>query len=110
MHNMVYLIGRLTKDVEVEEKDNDKQLAIASIAVQRTYKDDDGSYPTDFFDVALWNSIAINTAKYCKKGDLVGIRAKLQSNAYTTEDGITFHGIDIIADKISFLSSKKEDE
>ena len=109
MHNMVYLIGRLTKDIEVEDK-GDKKLAIVSLAVTRTYKNEDNIYPVDYFDVVLWNGLATNTAEYCKKGDLVGIKGHAQSNSYETEDGIKYYGIDIIADKISFLSSKKSDE
>lgn len=106
MHNMIYLIGRLTDNIKVEDK-GEKKLAIASIAVQRAFKNEEGIYDTDFFDITLWDSIALNTAEYVGKGDLIGIKGRVQSNVYETIDGIKYHGLDIIAEKVSFLSSKK---
>lgn len=107
MHNMVYLIGRITKDVEVRETGNDKQIAVVNIAVQRTYKNEDGEYEVDFFPVVLWNAIANNVCEYCAKGDLVGIKGHLQQSSYEV-DGEYRNKTEIIADKVSFLASKKE--
>ena len=108
MHNMVYLIGRITKDVEVRETGNDKQIAIVNIACQRNYKNEEGEYETDFFPVVLWNAIANNVCEYCSKGDLVGIKGHLQQASYEV-DGEYRSKTEIIADKVSFLASKRED-
>ena len=107
MHNMVYLIGRITKDVEVRETGNDKQIAIVNIACQRNYKNEEGEYETDFFPVVLWNAIANNVCEYCSKGDLVGIKGHLQQSSYEV-DGEYRSKTEIIADKVSFLASKRD--
>ena len=100
MHNQVYLIGRLVKDIEVEEKDNSTK-AIITIAVQRSYKNEEGIYESDLIPCILWNGVATHTKEYCEKGDLVGIKGRLQ---------IVDEKIVAIADKITFLSSKKQEE
>ena len=105
MLNQVVLVGRITKDVEMEEVDG-KSYAEIALAVPRSYKNEDGEYETDFVDCLLWGGIADNVAEYCKKGDLVGVKGRIQS---TMHDG--YRTTDIVAEKVTFLSSKgKEDE
>ena len=65
---------------------------------------------TDFVDCRLFGGIAQNTAEYCKKGDLIGVKGRVQSDSYE-KDGETKYSTDIVAEKITFLSSKtKADE
>ena len=82
MLNQVVLVGRLTRDPEVIETDNEKKVSNLSLAISRPFKNMDGEYETDFVEVTLWNAIAENTAEYCKKGDVVGIRGRIQVDNY----------------------------
>ena len=102
MHNMVYLIGRLTQDIEIVEMEDGVKRGKLVLAVQRPYKNFDGIYETDFIDCILWNAVAENTAEYCKKGDLVGIKGRIQTRCYETEDGEKKKITEIIVDKLSF--------
>ena len=52
--------------------------------------------------------MAENTTEYCKKGDLVGIKGRLQNRSYEDEQGEKKYITEVIVDKISFLASKKE--
>ena len=60
-----------------------------------------GEYETDFIPVTLWQGIAEQTTNYCKKGDLVGVKGRLQ-----VREG----KVEVVAEKVTFLSSKKENE
>ena len=71
---------------------------------------EDGKYDTDFIDVMLWESIAQNTAEYCKKGDIVGIKGRIQTSIYEEEDGRKRKTTEVVAEKVTFLSSKKDNE
>lgn len=110
MHNMVYLIGRIVHEIEVKNVGEDKKISVISIAVQRPYKNEDGEYETDFFDIVLWDAIANNVCTYCTKGDLIGVKGRLQQSIYETEDGIKHNKVEIVAEKVSFLSSKKQED
>ena len=55
----------------------------------------------------LWNGIAETTCEYCKKSDLVGVKGRLQTSQYD-KDGETKYVMDVIAEKVSFLSSYKK--
>ena len=67
----------------------------------RSYKNMNGEYETDFIPVTLWQGIAEQTTNYCKKGDLVGVKGRLQ-----VREG----KVEVVAEKVTFLSSRKENE
>ena len=94
MHNMVYLIGRLSTDVN--EKDSKINIAVAS-----DVKNEEGVYETIFVDILLYGQMLENTIKYLKKGDLVGVKGRLINKD---------NELKVIADKLSFLTSKKVGE
>lgn len=109
MLNQVVLVGRLTADPEVKQNESGKKKAAVNLAVARSFKNANGLYDTDFIRCILWNGIAANTTEYCRKGDVVGIKGRLQSSSYE-KDGVTKYNIDVIAEKVTFLSSKKAAE
>ena len=105
--NDVVLVGRLTKDPELIDTDNGKKRAYITLAVPRKFKNVDGLYETDFIRVTLWNIIALNTKEYCKTGDLLGIRGRIQVNSYKDSEDNVRYSTDVIAEQITFLTSKK---
>ena len=109
MLNHVVVAGRLTSDPVVEETENGKKVSSITVAVPRSYKNVDGTYDTDFIRCTLWNGIAETTCEYCKKSDLVGVKGRLQTSQYD-KDGETKYVMDVIAEKVSFLSSYKKPE
>ncbi len=109
MLNQSIIVGRLTKDPEVITTESGKKMTQVVVAVNRSFKNIDGKYETDFIRCVLWNGVAESTTEYCKKGDLVGIKGRLQSSSYEV-DGNTKYSVDIIAEKVTFLSNKKTEE
>ena len=111
MLNQVVLVGRLAKNPEVIEHENNKKRSSIDLAVSRGFKNKEGIYETDFIKCVLWNGIAENTCEYCKKGDVVGIKGRLQTRSY--EKGKEKKYItEVIAEKVTFLSkgNKKEEK
>jgi len=108
--NQVVLVGRLTDDLSVIEVEKGKKVTTLILAVQRSYKNTEGLYETDFIRCTLWNSVAASTSEYCKKGDIVGIKGRLQVSSYEDKDGTRKYSTEVIAEKVTFLSSKKSIE
>ena len=109
MLNQAVLVGRIVKDPELRETDKGKVTNI-TLAVPRSFKNMNGEYDTDFISCVLWKGIAENTAEYCKKGDLVGIKGRIQTRNVELDDTHK-QFVEVIAEKVTFLSSKrKEDE
>lgn len=106
MLNQTVIVGRIVKDPELIDTEKEKKLLNLTIAVPRSYKNNDGEYDTDFIDCTLCNGIAENVTTYCKKGDLVGVKGRLETNQHEQEDGITIKNTNLIVEKVTFLSSK----
>lgn len=108
MLNQVVLVGRLTADPEVIKTESGKKKTTVCLAVARSFKNPDGIYESDFVRCILWDGIAASTSEYCKKGDVVGIKGRLQTSKYE-KDGETKYSYDVIAEKVTFLTNKKVD-
>ena len=106
MVNQVMLVGRLTKDPEVTTMEKGKKVSHIVVAVPRSFKNTDGVYDTDFIRCTLWNAIAASTSEYCHKGDVIGVRGRIQVSSYTDENNNTKYTTEVIADKITFLSKQ----
>lgn len=108
MLNQLVIVGRLVKEPEVKETENGNKVTNITIAIPRSYKNADGVYETDFVDCVLWNQIAENTAEYCRTGDVIGVKGRLQTKIVEKDDGTKSKKSEVIAERITFLSSAKE--
>ena len=109
MLNQVILVGRLTKDPEIIKMENGKSRTQICVAIPRSFKNISGEYESDFIKCVLWNGVAENTCEYCKKGDIIGVKGRLQSSSYEKE-GETVYVTEVIAERITFLSNKQKED
>ena len=108
--NQVVLVGRLTEDPSVIETESGKKYTTVKLAVQWAFKNTDGIYETDFIRCVLWNGIAANTSEFCHTGDILGIKGRLQNRSYETEDNEIKYITEVIAERVTFLSSANKDK
>lgn len=106
MLNQFVLVGRLTKDPELVELENEKKVSNITLAIPRNYKNSNGEYDTDYIDCTLWNNVAENTSNYCKKGDLIGVRGKMKVN-FDKENN---KKMTVVGERVTFLSSRNMDK
>lgn len=109
MLNQIILVGRLTRDVTVNKSSKGTKVATIPLAIPRSFKNMEGTYDTDFIDCIAFDNIASNTAEYCKKGDIVGVKGRVQSKV-VEENGKKSNTFEIISEKITFLSSNPNRE
>jgi len=107
MLNTVFLVGRIKDDPRIITKNGKEEVSLI-VGVQRPFKNSDGIYDTDYLKCILWNIVASSTADYCKTGDLVGLKGRLQGKTYDNEDNEMEYDTEFIVEKITFLSSKDE--
>ena len=111
MLNQTILVGRIARDLEIKKLEDGNKVSYITLAVQRAYKNVNGEYDTDFVPITLYNGVAESVKEYCKKGDVVGIKGRIQMFPKVGKDDFQ-EGIEIgiIADKVTFLSSARKDE
>lgn len=103
MLNQVILVGRLTSDIKIVKDDNGAKYAVITLAIPRSFKNADGEYDTDFISTIAYDNIATNTAEYISKGDIVGVKGRTAKSSQDSE-------LQIIAEKVTFLSKSKSEE
>ena len=107
--NRAMLVGRLTTKPELRYTSSNLPFARFSVAVNRTYKNAEGNYDTDFIDMIVWNELAERVSTYCHKGDLISAEGRIETRMVTVED----HNekvTSLVCEKVSFLSTKKDDK
>ena len=107
MLNQIVLVGRLTRDISVYKSEKGKKVATISLAIPRSFKNMEGNYDTDFIDCIAFENIAENAAEYCGKGDIVGVKGRVQSRVLEKENEKVYL-MEIIAEKVTFLTSKEK--
>ena len=108
MLNQSILVGRIVREPEVRETENGTKVSHLTLAVQRSYKNVNGEYDTDFINCVLWKGIAESTCEYCQKGDLIGVKGRLQTRTIETEEIPKHNTVELVAEKVTFLSSNNQ--
>ncbi|MFA5421394.1 MAG: single-stranded DNA-binding protein [Bacilli bacterium] len=108
MINRVVLVGRLTRDPELRRTANETAVASFTIAVDNRVKGPDGQKTASFIPCTVWGASADNTAKYTRKGSLVGVEGRLNQRTYDRRDGTKATILEVICDSVQFLEPKGE--
>ena len=98
MENMFMILGKIK---EIEKQGEERKKIILTIGVSRSFKNVDGEYDIDDVKCTLWGGIGENTLEYCKKGDTIAVKGRIQ---------VIENEIELVAEKLSFLSIKEENK
>ena len=109
MLNQLIFVGKNLNKIEVIKNEKGEKYAVITLEIPRSFKNADGEYETDYISAIAYDNIAANTAEYLLPGDIVGIKGRIQSKVVEKE-GKKTNELDIICEKITFLSSKHKDE
>lgn len=90
MLNNFMVVGRINN---IDLEDNKCML---TLKVPRSFKNKDGEYEEDLITIQVFNNLSDTLNEYCKVGDLVGVKGRIQSSNI------------LVIEKVTFLSSKKE--
>lgn len=104
--NRVSLIGRLTKDPELRYTPSNVATCSFTIAINRTFTNQDGQREADFIPIVVWRKQAENVKNYTKKGDLVAVEGRIQTRNYTATDNTKRYVTEVVADSVQFLTPK----
>lgn len=109
MLNHIVIMGRLTRDPELQRIQNGIPVASFSLAVDRDFKDkQSGKRATDFIDVVAWRSPGEFVSRYFTKGRMAVVEGCLQIRDWTDKDGNKRRSAEVVADRVYFGDSKRE--
>lgn len=106
MINRVVLVGRLTKDPEYRVTPSGVQVATFTLAINRTYTNQQGEREADFINCVVFRRPAENVNNYLSKGSLAGVEGRLQSRSYENQEGRRVYVTEVVCDNVQFLEPK----
>ncbi|EHJ07175.1 single-stranded DNA-binding protein [Staphylococcus simiae] len=106
MLNKIVIVGRLTKDVQIFDKEGSK-IATFCVATQRNYKDENDEFVSDYIFCKAFGKLAVNIEKYTNQGSLVGITGQMRSRKYV-KDEQTHFVTELYVETIKFMSPKSK--
>lgn len=106
--NNVCLMGRLTADVEIKHTNNGTPVTSFSVAVNRPFKNPDGSYQTDFINCVAWRQTAEFISRHFRKGQLIGLSGAIQTRQYQDKDGKNRTAFEVVVSNAYFAGSKAD--
>lgn len=108
--NHVGLVGRITKDANIRQLSEGRIQTSFVMAVNRTFKNSEGTIDADFIQCSAWGKTAELIAKYCGKGSLIGIKGRLQSRTYTNRDNQKVYAMEVYVEDVRFYILKAPSE
>ena len=104
------IIGRVTKNAEINTLKNDKQVVNFSVAINDNYKTKQGERreQTTYYNCSYWINSKI--AEYLTKGTLVELSGRVSSNAWIGKDGEIKSGLNFHTSQIKLHGGGKREE
>jgi single-strand DNA-binding protein len=110
--NKVFLIGNLTRDVDLRYSATGIPVAKMGLATNKIYRTQDGEEKkeTCFVDIVVFGKTAENCNTYLSKGRPVCIEGRLQYSTWETPEGQKRNKLEVLADTVQFLGSPKSSD
>lgn len=106
MINNVTLVGRLTKDPDLRYTPKGDAVATFTLAINRTFTNQQGDREADFINCVVWRRQAENAANYLKKGHLTGVTGRIQTRNYDNGEGKRIYVTEVMAESVQYLEPK----
>lgn len=108
--NNVNLIGRLTKAPELKQTASNTSALTGTLAVNRTFKNQNGEREADFINIVAWRQTADIIAQYCGKGSQIGVTGRIQTRNYENQQGQRVYVTEVVAEHVDLLDSKSDNQ
>ncbi len=108
--NRVFLMGNLTRDIELNHGKNGQPVTNIRLAVNRVYTTQTGEKKEEvcFVTVVVWGKQAEACHTYLKKGSSIFVEGRLQYRTWEDQQGIKKSVLEVVADRVQFLDKKKK--
>ena len=108
--NNVNLIGRLTKAPELKQTASNTNVLTGTLAVNRTFKNQNGEREADFINIVAWRQQAEIIVQYCGKGSQIGVTGHVQTRNYENQQGQRVYVTEVVAEHVDLLDSKNDNQ
>jgi single-strand DNA-binding protein len=104
--NRVYLIGRVTRDLELQHFGTDERNYVRFTLAVDEYNSATKENTTNFIDIVAFDRKAEILSQYITKGRKLSIEGKLRTGSYLDKNNSKKYAVDIILEDFNFIDNK----
>ncbi len=108
MLNRVILMGRITQDLEVRQTPAGVSVVSFTVAVDRSFKGQNGERQTDFINCVAWRQQADFIGRYFAKGRMIALEGNLRTRTYDDKNGTKHYVTEVFVDSVSFTGERAD--
>lgn len=106
--NKVILIGRLTRDPELRYTGSNTPVATFSLAVNRSFTNQNGEREADFINCVVWRKLAETVKNYLSQGSQVAVEGRIQTRSYDDQNGQRRYVTEVVVENIDFVGTRRD--
>lgn len=106
--NTASLVGRLTRDIELRYTQAGKAVGSFTLAVKRSFTNQQGEREADFINCVIWGKGAEALANYARKGHQLGVVGSIMTRNYENQQGQKIYVTEINVRDFDLLEPKKD--
>ena len=107
--NKVILIGRVTKDIELQSTTSGTNYVQFDVAIDNGKDENGESRPAEFVNCTAWEKRAETLSVYVKKGHKVAIEGSIKTDKYQNSEGENRYRTYVLVKGFEFLENKPND-
>lgn len=106
--NTASLVGRLTRDIELRYTQAGKAVGSFTLAVNRSFTNQQGEREADFINCVIWGKGAETLANYTRKGHQLGVVGSIMTRNYENQQGQKVYVTEINVRDFDLLEPRKD--
>ena len=109
--NQITIVGNVGSTPELSYSQKNVPFCRFSVAVNEQWKSDgEKREKVTWFSVVAFNGLAETCANFVDRGKLVAVQGRVQTREYEDRAGTKHQVMQILAEKVTFLSVSKREE
>lgn len=108
--NSVQLVGRLTRDLELRYTSSGTAVGSFTLAVNRSFTNQQGEREADFINCVIWRKAAENLANFTRKGSQIGVEGRIQTRNYENQQGQRVYVTEVVVNNFHLLEPRSVTE
>lgn len=108
--NKVFLIGNITKDIELRQSNSGKFVVEFSVAINNGKDQQGNELPADFVNCTAWNKTAEVLSKYTNKGSKISVEGAIKTQTWVDQQGNNRYKTYVLVDRVELLGGRPQQQ
>lgn len=108
--NKVILIGNVTRDPSIKNTENNKKIALFTLATNRYYKTSEweNKSESEFHNCVAWGNLAERIESFLLKWKLIYVEGRLRTRVIEKDENNKIYKTEVVVSNLIFLNKRSD--